>query len=123
MTGPPSAGDGEPAGASEPDYRFTLANERTYLAWIRSALALLAGGAAITQLLPELGPRPLRLALGLGLVCFALVLSAAAYRRWIAVDEAIRAGRPLPRSRLPLLLLAVVGTAIGVTLVLILLGP
>jgi putative membrane protein len=119
MTSPPSTGDTEPAG--EPDYRFTLANERTYLAWIRSSLALLAGGAATTQLLPDLGPRPLRYVLGLGLVCFALVLSATAYRRWIAVDEAIRADRPLPRSRLPLLLAVVVSAAIALTLVLVLL--
>ena len=28
----------------EPDYRFTLANERTFLAWLRTALALIAGG-------------------------------------------------------------------------------
>ena len=34
-----SADDGE-----EPDYRFTLANERTFLAWVRTALGLLAGG-------------------------------------------------------------------------------
>ena len=29
-----------------PDYRFTLANERTFLAWIRTALALMAGAVA-----------------------------------------------------------------------------
>ena len=34
----------------EPDYRFTLANERTFLAWIRTALGLLAGGVAVRQL-------------------------------------------------------------------------
>ena len=36
----------------EPDYRFTLANERTFLAWIRTALALIAGGVALVQLVP-----------------------------------------------------------------------
>jgi putative membrane protein len=36
----------------EPDYRFTLANERTFLAWIRTSLALLAGGVAVVQLVP-----------------------------------------------------------------------
>jgi putative membrane protein len=34
---------------TEPDYRFTLANERTFLAWIRTALALLAGGVLLHQ--------------------------------------------------------------------------
>lgn len=38
---------------TEPDYRFTLANERTFLAWIRTALALIAGGVAVAQLLPR----------------------------------------------------------------------
>ncbi|GAM70385.1 inner membrane protein [Vibrio sp. JCM 19236] len=37
-----------------PDYRFSLANERTYLAWIRTALALLAGAIAVDQLTPDL---------------------------------------------------------------------
>ena len=32
------------------DVRFLLANERTLLAWTRTALALLAGGGALTQL-------------------------------------------------------------------------
>jgi uncharacterized membrane protein YidH (DUF202 family) len=39
----------------EPDYRFTLANERTFLAWIRTALALIAGGIAVAQLVPAFG--------------------------------------------------------------------
>jgi putative membrane protein len=43
----------EPTGdEQEPDFRFTLANERTFLAWIRTALALIAGGVAVAQLVP-----------------------------------------------------------------------
>jgi len=42
-------------GAGDPDYRFTLANERTFLAWIRTALALIAGGVAVVQLVPDFG--------------------------------------------------------------------
>ena len=38
-----------PAGR-EPDPRFTLANERTFLAWIRTALGLLAGGIGVLTL-------------------------------------------------------------------------
>ena len=34
----------------EPDYRFTLANERTFLAWIRTSLGLMAVGLAVAQL-------------------------------------------------------------------------
>ncbi len=40
------AGDG-----SEPDARFTFANERTFLAWSRTALALVVAGLAVIQLL------------------------------------------------------------------------
>jgi hypothetical protein len=40
----------DPAGdEQEPDYRFTFANERTFLAWIRTALALIAGGVAVAS--------------------------------------------------------------------------
>jgi putative membrane protein len=106
----------------EPDYRFTLANERTFLAWIRTALALLAGGAAVTQLLPGLGPQPLRYLLGLGLIGLAFVLAATSYRRWLDVDRAIREGRPLPRHFAPLLLTGVVSCAILLTFVLVVLG-
>jgi uncharacterized membrane protein YidH (DUF202 family) len=35
----------------EPDYRFTLANERTFLAWVRTAPGPLAGGVAVDQLI------------------------------------------------------------------------
>jgi putative membrane protein len=44
----------------EPDYRFTLANERTFLAWQRTALGLLAAAVAAVQLLPEVGVTPRR---------------------------------------------------------------
>lgn len=87
-------GAAEEATDHEPDYRFTLANERTYLAWIRTSLALLVGGAAVTQLLPSLGPTPLRYLLVLGLVGLAFVLAASSYHRWMRVDRAIRRGGP-----------------------------
>jgi len=54
----------------EPDYRFTLANERTFLAWQRTALGLLAAAVAVVHLVPDLtipgAPRPRRLARGAG---------------------------------------------------------
>src|SRR5262245_33783032 len=107
-------GRAAPGGGEEPDYRFTLANERTFLAWIRTGLALLAGGVAVVQLVPDLTPFPVRLALGLALILMALVLVATSYRRWRRVDTAIRQGSPLPRAWMP----ATVATALTLIIVL-----
>lgn len=93
--------DGESA-AAQPDYRFLLANERTFLAYIRTALALNGGALAIDQLLDA--DRPLRIAfagLGAGLGFF---VSATSYRRWRSNDEAIRADQPLATPVAPFVL-------------------
>jgi len=98
----------------DPDYRFSLANERTFLAWIRTALALVAGGLAATQLLPELRVAFGREAISLGLVGIGTLLAGAAFRRWVSNEEAMRERRPIPASRLPALLaLGVVVMSIG----------
>lgn len=98
----------------EPDYRFTLANERTFLAWIRTALGLLAAAIAVVQLVPDLGPKPVRLAAGLVLSVLSLLLATTSYGRWRQVDYAIRSGTALPRPWQPAL------TAVGVSLTVIL---
>jgi putative membrane protein len=104
----------------DPDYRFTLANERTFLAWIRTALALVAGGVAVVQLVPEFsGFAGGRRVLGIPLILLAIVVSAASYRRWQRNELALRLNQPLPPSRLPWLIavgLLVVG-AIALVLV------
>ena len=89
----------------DPDYRFSLANERTFLAWIRTALALLAGGLGVEKFLPEFVGRS---ALALLLAVMGLVLAATSYRRWALNEIALRTDRPLPASRQPLLLAAAV---------------
>lgn len=95
------------AEGSEPDYRFTLANERTFLAWIRTSLAMAAGGLAAIHLLPDFAGRG---AVGIFLLAMALVTAAASYRRWAKAEAAMRLQQPLPASRLPLVL--AVGTAV-----------
>lgn len=90
-----------------PDYRFTLANERTFLAWIRTALALVAGGIAVVQLVPEFSVfSGARHVLGVILIVLAIVVSATCYRRWDANERALRLNEPLPPSRLPLVIAA-----------------
>ncbi|WP_412543117.1 DUF202 domain-containing protein [Longispora sp. K20-0274] len=76
-----------------PDYRFTLANERTFLAWIRTALALVGGGIAAEQ--AHLAPRWVVVALLVG----GAVVAGRAVWRWMRCELAIRLGRELPVAR------------------------
>ena len=100
----------------DPDYRFSLANERTFLAWIRTALGLLAGGIAVLTLLPDVGHPAVRYAVGLGLLALALVLPLMAYRRWSRTEHALRTGQSLPE---PGLLRLVTGGLLVVTLLVV----
>jgi putative membrane protein len=95
----------------EPDYRFTLANERTFLAWQRTALGLLAAAVALVQLVPALTVPGARQALGLLLAVLATLTSAMGLLRWEQADRAIRRGGPLPRHPTPAYL------AVGLTVV------
>jgi putative membrane protein len=88
----------------EPDVRFTYANERTFLAWNRTALALIATGVAATQLLPRLSVTGGRRLLGLPLIALGAVVAAESFRAWRANQRAMRRGEPLPTSTMPLVL-------------------
>jgi putative membrane protein len=108
----------------EPDYRFTLANERTFLAWIRTALALIAGGVAVVQLVPEFGIPGGRHALGVLLTAGGGVLAALAVRRWQRVQTAMRRDAELPPTRVPVLLgIALLAVAVLVLVVFLVPGP
>ena len=88
----------------EPDVRFTYANERTFLAWNRTALALIATGVAATQLLPRLSVSGGRRLLGLPLIALGAVVAAESYRHWRANQRAMKRGEPLPASSMPIVL-------------------
>ena len=85
-----------PETADHPDYRFTLANERTLLAWLRTALALVAGGVAMTQFVPELGFPAGGPVVSVGLLVAGLGTALAGYRRYLRNEAAIAADQPLP---------------------------
>lgn len=101
----------------EPDARFTLANERTFLAWIRTGLALLAGGVALEAL--GLGLHPgFRLATSILLVVAGILAPLQAWIGWMRTERALRLDTPLPSSMLSL----PVGLVVVVAGVLVLLG-
>lgn len=88
----------------EPDPRFTLANERTFLAWIRTALALLASGIAVEAFASGLFSPGVKRLLVVGLLSLSLIVSLSAFWRWMGVERALRQQAALPVSLLmPLL--------------------
>jgi putative membrane protein len=109
------------AGGTEPDPRFTFANERTFLAWSRTALALVVAGLAIVQLLPPFPGVPAgRHLLGVPLIVLGAVLAIAAYAEWARNQRALRRGEPMPLSVMPWILAATI-TGIAVIAAVVLL--
>jgi putative membrane protein len=94
---------------AEPDPRFTFANERTFLAWSRTALALVVAGLGVVQLLPPFPGVPWgREALGVPLIVFGAIVAITAYGEWTASQRAMRHGQPLPRSIMPMIMTVVI---------------
>lgn len=102
-----------------PDPRFTFANERTFLAWNRTALALIAAGLAAAQFL-HFHLHGLHLMIALPLIALGAALSIASYRQWLAAERAMRLGNPPPYSSMPQVLVlgiaivAACGTALAI---------
>ena len=106
---------------TEPDPRFTYANERTFLAWSRTALALVVAGLGVVQLLPPFPGVPWgRHVLGVPLIVFGAVVAVTAYTEWTQNQRAMRHGRPLPRSVMPKLMAVVVAVMAVVSAVVVL---
>ena len=107
---------------TEPDPRFTFANERTFLAWIRTALGFLAAGvaiAAVARFADALGPEVRGASIVL-IVC-GLVAGISAFTRWMRNETAMRLGRPLPSSPMLLIVTSIVAVVALVALVVVVL--
>lgn len=82
-------------GGEEPDPRFTFANERTFLAWIRTSLGLTAAGVALDSFAAKL-PAAAREPLAVALIVLGVTCAGCGYARWMANERALRHGEPLP---------------------------
>lgn len=89
---------------TDPDYRFTFANERTFLAWVRTSLALVAAGVAVIQVFESEGNEIEGYVIGLPLITLGCVLPLAALQRWRANEVAMRLAGSLPRTRMLVIL-------------------
>ena len=102
---------------TEPDARFTLANERTFLAWIRTSLGLMAGAVAMEAFAGDEIPESIRTPLACLLLVMAALLATVSFRRWIRIEASMRHNEPLPVPQASILL--VLGIAIGAVLLVV----
>jgi putative membrane protein len=117
------SGSAEDEAGTEPDPRFTFANERTFLAWSRTALALVVAGLGIVQLLPPFPGVPVgRHMLGVPLIVLGAVLAVVAYAEWVRNQRALRRGEPLPRSVMPWVLTATIAGMAVISAIVVLLS-
>jgi putative membrane protein len=111
----------QPTVGRTPDYRFSLANERTFLAWIRTGLALIAGGMACAQFLPSFSIAHLREIIAIGLLVLGAVVALRAVDHWARTERAMRLGQELPPSKFPAILALAVGAGALLLIVAVLL--
>lgn len=126
MSGPERAGDEKATRVTsrrprvddvgeEPDARFSFANERTFLAWNRTALGCVVAGLAVSHVLrpddrSDVGPK----FAGVALMVLGGLLALFSYANWASAQRALRLRLPLPRSVLPTVL-SIVTAIVAVT--------
>jgi putative membrane protein len=118
MGNPPQPAPSDTEIDEDPDVRFSYANERTFLAWNRTALAMMTAGLAVTQLLPPFDVPGGRRMIGVPLIVIGTMVAVASFFQWQRNERAMRAHRPLPRSILPAVVAAVVALSALIALVL-----
>ncbi|MDQ6525647.1 DUF202 domain-containing protein [Nocardioides sp. LHD-245] len=104
-----------------PEPRDSLANERTFLAWVRTCLALVAGAVAVSSPALEF-PLTARLLLSLGLVLVAAVALGVGWHRWTRTEIAMRTGGTPPGFTGGMVVLGAVGLLMAGALAATLIG-
>jgi putative membrane protein len=102
-----------------PDYRFSLANERTFLAWLRTGLALIGGGLAVAQFLSRGWVRDV---LAVALLGLGGAVALRAVDHWARCERAIRRGLDLPPSRFPAVLALLIAFGAGALAAVVVIG-
>ncbi len=87
-------------GGTDPDPNLSLANERTFLAWIRTSLGLIALGVGVATFVSTQLDRGLAVFLSAGLIVIGGAIAAASWMRWLAVERALRDHRGIPSPRM-----------------------
>lgn len=100
----------------EPDPRFSLANERTFLAWIRTSLALVALGVAIEALAAPIHP-PLRFLAAILFILLGIVSAGYAWLSWSRTERALRLSQALPGLAIGAVMVAGVTLAVAAVIV------
>ncbi|MFC9550311.1 YidH family protein [Rhodococcus sp. NPDC056960] len=101
---------------ADPDPRFTLANERTFLAWIRTALGTVAAAVGFEAFGADVVGAGVRSTVVVFLLVGAIFLAVGAFRRWCTVEGALRLGKGLP---VPTVAVLATGLVVGTSLTLL----
>jgi putative membrane protein len=109
--------DLEQAG-EDPDPRFTFANERTFLAWTRTGLALIAGGLAAAQAL-HFGVSNIDLLVAIPAIVLGGVIGVVSFLRWERNERAMRLGEPVGYSQLARIVALGISAIAAISLILV----
>ncbi|AFR50876.1 YidH family protein [Gordonia sp. KTR9] len=90
------------------DARFTLAAERTLLAWVRTALGFMAAGIAVVYLSPDETTPLIDVALGVLMVGLGASLAVLGAWRWRRTTRALVTGGEMPGPKQVMLVVAAI---------------
>lgn len=102
------------------DARFTLAAERTVLAWVRTALGFMAAGVAVVYVAGDIEHPVLETALGLVMVALGCVIALLGAWRWRQTSRALRDGGEMPGpAHVTFLIVGIVIVAVAIAVVIV----